>query len=110
MLTLSGALFFAFTTAPEKTSPVGACAAPANVVVTSNSGGSISFDWDKCEGDCTEFKTWYVSQGQARESSSGSGSTVSFSNLAAGTYDFYFTTLCGGQTSAAIIIEENIVN
>jgi hypothetical protein len=88
------------------------CTAPQNVAVTSLNGGNISFDWDDCMGGCTQYLLKYYRQEDSYSSGNHltSSSTFSFSNLPDGTYDFYFATVCDGQISPFIIVEENISN
>jgi hypothetical protein len=84
----------------------GDCGAPANVHVTNQSAGVISFDWDDVSG-ATGYQTWYVKQGGNSSSPSvESASNCTFWNLTAGTYDFYFQTVCDGEVSEIIVVED----
>ncbi|MEO1258841.1 MAG: fibronectin type III domain-containing protein [Bacteroidota bacterium] len=88
------------------------CSAPQNVAATSINAGNISFDWDDCSGGCTEYKVKYHREEDSYSSSefTTSSSAFSFSNLPDGTYDFYFSTVCGGDASSLIIIEEIVID
>ncbi len=108
-LTVLLPLFFAFTN-PE--SPETTCPAPANVYVTATSPGSVSFDWDDCGCTGNGYKVKYLRQSDGYNSPeySTSSSAFTFSGLQAGTYDFIFKTVCGGESSGFVIIEDLGVN
>ncbi len=93
-------------TSPEKV----VCNTPQNASTVSINQGDISFDWDDCLGGCTEFKVKYFRENDSYWSSefNTSISSYSFTGLPSGTYNFYFATVCGGQASSFIIIEETI--
>lgn len=107
LLTVSITIGFSFTPNYLTT-----CTAPQNVAITSINGGDISFDWDNCTGGCTEYKVKFYRYEDSYSSGTylTSNSAFSFSNLPDGTYDFYFATVCDGQASSFIIIEETISN
>ena len=88
------------------------CASPQNVAVTSLNVGNVSFDWDDCSGGCTEYKVNYTRREDSYTSSDfiTANSAISFSSLTDGTYDFYFYTVCGSQTSSFIVVEEIIMD
>lgn len=88
------------------------CPSPQNVVVTNNSNGDISFDWDDCNSDYTFFVVQYerLEDGFSSSSFNTVHSTISFQNLVDGTYRFYFKTACTGSNSTSIIIQDIIVN
>lgn len=85
------------------------CQAP-NATVTGFSSGSVSFSWDGVEG-ATAYKVYYVRKDDnytSQEYTTGNTS-IAFSELPSGTYDFYFATVCGGQTSSFLILSDLIL-
>lgn len=86
------------------------CDAPNNVVVVSKSSGSISFDWDDCSGGCVEYEVRYVRLSDNYVSSwrTASSSNYSFTGLPDGGYEFQFRTVCVGDVSGFIVIEDNV--
>lgn len=90
------------------------CPQPSNLHVTSNNGGSISFDWDDC-GCATGaiYKVQYLRLADSYLSPTypATSSDFGFSNLQSGNYEFYFWTDCGGgDASEAIVIEDLVEN
>jgi len=84
------------------------CSCPSpNVTLTSHTFTSVSFSWDAIDG-ATAYKVWYFRTGDNYTSQevTTDGATISFSNLPAGTYTFYFTTTCGEETSQSIILDD----
>lgn len=81
------------------------CLTPTNVTVTSQTDSSVTFDWDDCGCDATEYRVFYVKSGQASQEVSTGSSNISFTGLSAGSYRFYIYTVCSGGMSS-IIIEE----
>jgi hypothetical protein len=102
-------MFFAFAN-PQ--SPETTCPAPSNVQVTGTGSGSISFDWDNCNCFSTGFTVKYLrhSDGYTSPETSITNSNHTFSGLSTGTYTFYFRTVCGGQKSEAIVVEDLGIN
>ena len=82
------------------------CLQPQNVQKTAQTTSTVSFDWDDCECIPTEYRVYYVVNGNASQEFAVTSSDFTFTGLSAGTYDFYFYTVCGTQQSAAIIITD----
>jgi len=97
---------FCFATA--STAPDLACPAPKNVTKVSETPSSISFDWDDC-CNSQSFLVYYVKDGVTSGTYQVSSSDISFTGLSAGVYEFHFSSVCLGATSAEIIITEDIV-
>ncbi len=82
---------------------------PINLTVTGKTANAVSFTWDGV-GSPDSFKIWYY-----RHEDNYTGTPVftgnefaSFSNLPAGTYDFFFVSIYGGTYSESIL-EADIV-
>ncbi len=88
------------------------CPEPANLSITSKSGGSIAFDWSDCMGGCSQYLVKYYRQDDDFRSQvfTTDDSEISFSGLPSGTYDFSFAIDCGSTTGGWIVIEELIAN
>ena len=97
---------FAFT-APKNNRAGGGCPPPANVALTAQFGGAATFDWDDCGCDGT-YHVYFVRNGQASPEFVTGVSGITISGLTAGTYQFCFYTVCGGEPSA-IIVEEVVM-
>jgi hypothetical protein len=93
-------------------SPETSCPAPSNVQVTGSGSDYISFDWDNCNCFATGFKVQYqrLSDGYTSGEVLVTSSDYTFSGLQAGDYKFFFKTVCGVETSAAIVIEDRVMN
>jgi hypothetical protein len=78
--------------------------------VTMQSASAVSFAWDAVAG-ATEYRVWYERQQDNFSSSTTStGNTnITFTNLPAGTYKFYFATVCGMGTSTSYVIVDLII-
>ncbi len=87
------------------------CGCPAlDVTKTSQTSTSVAFSWENKTG-AIGYRVWYVRKGDnftSQEINTGSTS-VSFSNLSAGTYQFYFVTDCGGGEMSQIIITDDLI-
>jgi hypothetical protein len=110
LLTIAIFSFFSFNTVDSNVNDL-TCDSPDNVTVRSQTSTSITFDWDACSGGCDGYLVYYQKHGS---SPSGNFSTddpaITFSNLPAGTYDFYFATKCtGGGISSFIVIEDQVL-
>lgn len=95
-----------FTNAPviESTCP------GLQVSMTSQSSGSASFSWNAVSGS-SEYVVYCIKQGDnypSRETHTRNTS-VTFSGLSSGTYNFYFATVCGTELSDIIIIEDLVL-
>ncbi len=99
-------VFFAFSS-PQNNRIDGGCPPPANVALSAQSGSSVTFDWD----DCTcggIYHVYFVRSGQYSPVFATGATSITLSGLAAGTYQFHFYTVYGGEASA-IIVEEIII-
>ena len=109
LLTASAVLFlsFSFSAANNPTTEV-SCPQPV-VSLDSQSEGAVSFSWNAVTG-AVGYNVKYV-----RDDTYNSGvfyttsTSISFSSLPAGTYDFYFETVCSGGSSGYIIWEDLII-
>ncbi len=86
------------------------CSSPT-VTKTGQTSNSVSFSWGTVEG-ATAYKAWYFRRGDNYTSQvvTTGGNSISFSSLPAGTYVFYFSTVCGGETSQAIITDDLLMD
>ena len=98
-------LCFAFTTSGNDRSEAGC--PPPNVALTNQFTGAASFDWDDC-GCGGEYHVFYRTNGQTSPEYVTGNSEITISGLTTGTYQFYFYTVCGGESSS-IIVEEVIM-
>ena len=92
---------------PLNETPICGCEAVANVQITGQGSGSISFSWQG-DYDATEYKLWYQRQSDSYTSAPVfiTASSYSFSGLAAGNYSFYFGKQCDSELSDIIGIED----
>ena len=79
------------------------CPPPSNITVTSQTATSLSFDWDDCGCAVTEYRVYFEKDGLNSQEYSATSSDISFAGLSAGSYRFYFYTVCGGVVSSIII-------
>ena len=88
------------------------CPEPANLSVLSKSSGCIAFDWSDCQGGCNQYLVKYYRQDDDFQSQvfTKDDSSISFSGLSAGTYDFSFAIDCGSASSSWIVIEDVFIN
>lgn len=84
------------------------CPTPKDVTKVSETSSSISFDWDDCCGN-QSFLVYYVKDGKASAMFQTSSSNIDFTGLNAGLYEFHFSAVCVGGTSAEFIIVEDLV-
>ncbi len=86
------------------------CNAPSNVTVTSQTSSSVSLAWSPAFG-AAAYEVWYVRTGDGYTSSTTtvSGTSISYTGLATGTYRFYFRTNCGNEVSEVIVLEDLII-
>lgn len=86
------------------------CARPTNQAITEQGSNHVSFSWDSSEQGAS-FKVWYYRQGDSYTSAETitSNKYIQYTNLPAGTYTFYVVTICGGETSQAIIFDDMIM-
>jgi len=85
------------------------CPGP-QVSVTGHSTGSASFSWNAVSG-ASEYVVFYIRQSDHYTSAQihTHNTSISYSGLPAGTYNFYFATVCGSELSEIIIIEDLVV-
>jgi hypothetical protein len=85
------------------------CAAPT-VTKSGQSSGAVSFSWGAVAG-ASGYKAWYVRKENNFTSQvvTTGGTAVGFTNLSPGTYQFYFSTVCGGEVSQIIITDDLIM-
>ncbi|MEM1319424.1 MAG: fibronectin type III domain-containing protein [Bacteroidota bacterium] len=97
----------AFTPSNEPTAPLSnPCDAPVNIVKTIHTESTIAFTWGS-SGDEHSYEVRYVRIEDGFTSSLVTGTNfVSFTGLPAGTYKFYFSTICGFGTSKEIVIDD----
>lgn len=78
--------------------------------VTSQSTGSVSFAWNAVSG-ASDYVVYFVREGDNYTSQQiyTSNTSISFSGLPSGTYNFYFATVCGGEYSEVIIVEDLVI-
>ena len=81
-----------------------ACPEP-EVHIISKSGSSITFGCTGTNG-AISYSSWHHRHENGSNSSvfNTNATTITFSGLAQGTYDFYFVTHCSGETSEIIIV------
>lgn len=84
------------------------CPPPGNIILTAKTSSSVSFDWENCSCGTPAYHIYYVKNGQMGPVYLTGNSEITITGLSAGTYQFYFSTQCDGETSA-IIIEEIII-
>jgi hypothetical protein len=85
------------------------CDSPT-ITITSQGGGSVAFSWGAVSG-ATNYEVWYVKRENnfTSQLSTTSGTVMSFNNLPAGTYKFYFKAICGGEGSNISIMDDLIM-
>jgi len=85
------------------------CPGP-QVSVTSQSTGFASFSWNTVSG-ASGYVVFYTRQGDnyTSQQTFTSSTSIAYSGLSSGTYNFYFATVCGGQYSEGIIIEDLVL-
>lgn len=84
------------------------CPALTNLSLVAQTDSSVSFDWDDCGCDLTEYRAYFVRGGQSSTEYPTTSSNITFSGLSAGTYQFCFYTVCGGVVSS-IIVDEVVI-
>lgn len=83
------------------------CSEPSPSVTYLN-GGDASFAWSAITG-ATGYNVKYSVDGYTSGVRFVTGTTIDFTGLPAGTYDFHFQTVCSGGTSGWIITEDLIL-
>jgi hypothetical protein len=98
-----------FQPAPEATTC--ACASVTNVQRVAQVSGSNSYTWTAVPG-ASQYKVWYkrLSNGQTSSATFTSNTSFTFTGLAGGEYTFYFATVCIGDESNIIGIDDMTLN
>lgn len=83
------------------------CPAP-QVSMLSQSAGSVSFTWNAVG---SAYVVYYTRQGDNFSSAQvyTNKTSITFSGLSSGAYKFYFATVCVGEQSEIIIIEDLVI-
>lgn len=84
------------------------CPNPSNLVKTSQTDASVSYDWDDCGCENVEYRAYFEVNGQVGQTQVSSSSNMTFTGLSAGVYRFYFYSVCEGVVSH-IIIDEIVI-
>jgi len=89
--------------------PEASCPGP-QVSVTSQSTGAASFSWGSVDG-ATQYMVYYVRQSDNHTSQpiQTTSTSIVFSGLTSGYYNFCFATVCGSELSGWIIIEDLVI-
>lgn len=101
-------LFSSFGLSDIASSPSSYCTPPVNLSISAQSQNTINFDWDDSAFSDSEFAIYYTKDGQTSSIYTTNKSEISFAGLPAGTYRFYFYSVCGG-TASSIIIEDVMI-
>ncbi len=103
-------LLLPLTSGHAQTPTVSATCTAPTVSKTGQTANSVSFSWNAVSG-ATEYAVWYVRKEDNSTSSTSytSSTSINFSGLPAGTYCFYFATVCGASTSDYIIQDDLIM-
>lgn len=85
------------------------CPGP-QVSVTSQSTGSVSFSWN-AESGASEYVVFYIRQDDNHTSQQiyTGNTSITYSGLPSGTYNFYFARICGSELSEIIIIDDLVI-
>ncbi len=80
------------------------------VSVTSQSSGSAFFLWNTVSG-ASGYVVFYIRQGDNYSSQEiyTTNTSISYSGLPSGVYNFYFATVCGSELSEIIIVEDLVL-
>ena len=83
---------------------------PPQATVSDQSSGSVTFTWGAQSG-AISYQIYYTREEDSYTSTPvTTGNTyISFTNLPAGTYDFYFRTNCDRESSDYIILDDLIM-
>lgn len=95
--------------AASNTEPEATCPTPT-VSVTAQGSNDVSFSWNAVSG-AVGYRVWYTRREDNFTSSvANTGNTsISFSSLPAGTYDFYFATVCGSGVSGYVVVDDLVM-
>ncbi len=82
------------------------CDTPGNVHKTGSTDASMTFAWDASGG--TGYKVYYVrrSDGYTSQQWTTTNTSFTFPGLSAGAYSFYFASVCGGEVSGYIVVDD----
>ncbi|MEO1260631.1 MAG: hypothetical protein AAFZ15_17675 [Bacteroidota bacterium] len=97
-------LTYAFESGPPAAST---CTEPAPQLNQPNSN-TVTFNWQAVLG-ASGYEVKYASGSYKSPVYFTTGTSITFSELSSGTYNFYFRTVCGKQTSDWIITEDLIL-
>ncbi len=107
VLTLMLPLAFAFTWKNQTVATCASCDTPTNVTKTGQTANSISFSWNAVSG-ADQYKLSYSRNGFSSGDIYISSTSHTFSNLPSGRYTFSFSALCGGGSSTAFIVIDDV--
>lgn len=109
-LTLLFSMFLPLRIGLAAALPEGQTCDQPSAYVTMQSTNAVSFAWDAVSG-ATEYRVWYVREqdNYTSEVTSTGNTNITYSNLPAGTYRFYFTTVCGMVSSGSYVIPDLII-
>lgn len=87
------------------------CPPVAQLTRTAKSSGSISWSWSGPD-EATGYEVWYYREEGNYTSSlfTTTSESFGFTGLSAGHYTFYVGSVCGGQSSSFIGIEDTVEN
>ena len=99
-------IFCGFTNLPviESTCP------EPHVFTTSQSTGSVSFAWNAVSEN-SGYVVFYIRQSDNYTSPQTytNNTSITYSGLPSGTYNFYFAAVCGSELSEFIIIDDLVL-
>ncbi len=97
---------FGFT--PLTNSSICTCPGISNLQKTGQSSSSFTYTWSN--SNATQYKVWYTRQEDGYTSGFfyTTNPSFNFTGLSNGHYTFYFQTVCGGESSGYIGIEDTI--
>ncbi len=85
---------------------VSTCPEVTNVQRTGQTTSSISYSWNAASG-ATGYKVWFEkADGTVGGTTTVQGTSHTFANLTAGSYTFYFQSICPSGSSGFIGIED----
>lgn len=94
---------------PTDASPVCTCPVVANLEKTGETSNSISYSWDNVYSGA-QYRVWYTraADNYTSDFSYTYNNSFTFNGLSAGSYTFYFQTICGEESSSYIGVEDII--
>lgn len=88
--------------------PETTCPEPQNVAKTGQTSNSISLAWSPAFTGA-QYRLWYTKDGVSSSFVYTTNLEYTFSGLTAGNYTVYVQTVCSGESSNYIGIEENVL-